>query len=290
MSNRLPSAFRNCRYCGQQFSGRGVTSHETQYCQQRPTQADSDSDDLDVKAGELQKCQLVTSDILTLLVSEPVSESWIQTGHTRLNRGEHNSGNEEITGFDSGDDTFNGLQWLLYLWYINASFNFKLDNFDEQQLDAARNSEDTRGDANQGLNDIKIVYHPSVEWQPDIYTFDYYCNAPELNTTVLHNLDSGTKPPGPNPDKRPWHPFPTWTDFELAEVMLDGHLNKEQIKRILSVFWTANPINHENNSEISDNRLTIQNAADLTHIWDHTIQTRITGIRNKLHSNTSVYL
>ncbi len=47
---------------------------------------------------------------LKLLVSEPVSESWIQTGRTRLNRGEHSSDNEQITEFDLGDDAFNGLQ------------------------------------------------------------------------------------------------------------------------------------------------------------------------------------
>lgn len=109
---------------------------------------------------------------------------------------------------------------------------------------------------------------------------------------MLHDLDldSQSKPPGPNPDKRPWHPFPTRTDFELAEVMLDGHLNKEQIERILSVFWIANPINHENNLDVSDDRLTIHNAADLTHIWNHAIQTRITSVRNNIHSNISVYL
>ncbi len=135
------------------------------------------------------------------------------------------------------------------------------------------------------------MYHPSAERQPDIYTFDYYCNAPELDTAELQDSDSESQAPRlTNSDKRPWHPFPTRTDFELAEVMLDGHLNKKQIERILSVFWTANPINHEINSQISDDRLTIQSAADLTHIWDHAIQTRITGVRNKFHYITSVYL
>lgn len=36
MASRQPSAFKDCRYCGKTFSARGVTSHETRYCSQRP--------------------------------------------------------------------------------------------------------------------------------------------------------------------------------------------------------------------------------------------------------------
>lgn len=37
MANRLPAPTRRCRYCGETFGGRGVTSHETRYCPSRPT-------------------------------------------------------------------------------------------------------------------------------------------------------------------------------------------------------------------------------------------------------------
>lgn len=134
------------------------------------------------------------------------------------------------------------------------------------------------GDANQGLNDIKVVYHPSSGRQTDIYTFEYYCNGPDSEATALN---SSTATPL-NSDKRPWAPFPTRTDFELAEVMLDGHLNRQQINRILTVFRKANPTDSNNNSEVSDNRLTIQNAADLTHIWDQALKTRATGVRDSM--------
>lgn len=109
MSNRVPSASRNCRYCGKQFSARGVTSHETRFCKQRPTyEIDTQADDSDAETGEPQEYLLVlpTSDILTLLVLEQISESWIQTGRTRLNRGEQSSGDEEIMGFE--DAAFDG--------------------------------------------------------------------------------------------------------------------------------------------------------------------------------------
>lgn len=151
---------------------------------------------------------------------------------------------------------------------------------DEPQLDApgldahiSAESSDAMGGAGQGLNNIKVVYHPSSGKQPDIYTFEHYCSAPKPPA-----LDSSALSPSNDSDKRPWHPFPTRTDFELAEVMLDGHLNRKQIDRVLSVFWKAIP-NNQDQSDLSDDRLTIKNSADLSHIWDHALKARAMGVR-----------
>lgn len=84
----------------------------------------------------------------------------------------------------------------------------------------------------------------------------------------------------PDSNKRPWDPFPTRTDFELAEVMLDAHLNRGQIERILSIIWKA--MNGSENSNEATDRVTIQNTADLDNIWDHALRARATGVFNLL--------
>ena len=88
----------------------------------------------------------------------------------------------------------------------------------------------------------------------------------------------------------PWHPFPTRTDFELAEVMLDGHLNRGQIERILSIIWKAINGSENSNDAIDSNRITIQNSADLNKIWDHALKARATGVFNLLNFKAYISL
>lgn len=131
------------------------------------------------------------------------------------------------------------------------------------------------------LDDIKIIYHPSSNRQTDNYSFEFYCSAPteQTESTVDPANSSGTSME-PDSNKRPWHPFPTRTDFELAEVMLDAHLNRGQIERILSIIWKA--MNGSENSNEATDRVTIQNTADLDNIWDHALRAQATGVFNLL--------
>lgn len=149
-----------------------------------------------------------------------------------------------------------------------------MHDLDDRQFTAAYEGEaaDPESDAlpTTVLNDIKVVYHPSAGRPPDIYSFEYYCNAP---TEEKQANDSEAMASEYN--KRPWHPFPTRADFELAEVMLDGHLNKQQIERILAIIWKA--MKGPDSADPAE-RVTIQNSADLSNIWDHALKTRATGV------------
>lgn len=62
-------------------------------------------------------------------------------------------------------------------------------------------------------------------------------------------------------------------------MLLDGHLNKKQIDKVLSIFWKAIPDLGRDQSDLSDDRLTIQSSSDLTYIWDHALKARATGVR-----------
>ncbi|KJA14865.1 hypothetical protein HYPSUDRAFT_1071042, partial [Hypholoma sublateritium FD-334 SS-4] len=154
------------------------------------------------------------------------------------------------------------------LFNINIdSENLTHDDLNKQQL-APSAGEGAADMAGHGLNDIKVVHHPSAGRETEIYTFKYYCNAPDAEQPTL-TLSVAESMPSDS-DKHPWHPFPTRTDFKLAEVILDRHLNRQQIDRILAIFWKATP--PEDNPDISDDRLTIQNSADWSHIWDHALK------------------
>lgn len=125
------------------------------------------------------------------------------------------------------------------------------------------------------LDDIKIIHHPAANRANDTYSFHYYIGAPEYSegdaiTTAAANA---TDPDSDiNTQNRPWRPFPTRLDFELAEVMLDGHLNSHQIERVISIVHQVTP------TPDNSGRFTLKNASDLSHIWDYALQTRASGV------------
>uniref|UniRef100_A0A8H7Y2E1 Uncharacterized protein n=1 Tax=Psilocybe cubensis TaxID=181762 RepID=A0A8H7Y2E1_PSICU len=101
-------------------------------------------------------------------------------------------------------------------------------------LASVHDTEDTSSDHHDGgggdenipiqaiADDIKIEYHPSSKQVDEIFRFeDYKSTLPE------------TKPK--NVDRKPWLPFRTRLDFELAEFMHDSHLNSSQTSTLLSI-------------------------------------------------------
>ncbi|PPQ74821.1 hypothetical protein CVT26_005455 [Gymnopilus dilepis] len=106
------------------------------------------------------------------------------------------------------------------------------------------------------LNDIRIEYHPSTEQPPDTYSFDQYCSFPQ-------------EPAPPFVvDKTPWRPFRTKIDFEVAEIMLDGHLNRRQIARMIDLIQkiAANP-----------ESFTLENESEHEKIWKAARETKAKG-------------
>src|SRR6266700_413567 len=72
------------------------------------------------------------------------------------------------------------------------------------------------------LDDIKIVYHS-------------HCGKPD-QIFRLEDYNSSLPPPTNAPtEENPWRPFRTRTDFEIAELILDTHMNKDQTTNFLKL-------------------------------------------------------
>ena len=168
-----------------------------------------------------------------------------------------------------------------YKWYWQAIENYE----DLAQLDGAILANQETAELNgytPSLNDIRIIHHPSAEREQDVYSFDIYCSGGESNPTEDHlrrfaHMDHTST-------DRPWRPFASRIDFELAEVILDAHMNGPQVERIFDILHRVNienlrPIdtNRASSTHLSES-LTLRSRSDLAQIWDLARQTRATGV------------
>jgi hypothetical protein len=147
-----------------------------------------------------------------------------------------------------------------------------LDDFAAVE-DSASASIDTPAspvDSELEQDDIKVVFHPSTGIPNQLYRFDDYCGT---ESTAAHPGHTSSLPPVDG--SRPWRPFRTKLDFELAEVMLDAHMNGAQTERLLSLIHQA---------VLDPESFTLANLKDLSHIWDMARETRTDKVFSKLHS------
>jgi hypothetical protein len=96
------------------------------------------------------------------------------------------------------------------------------------------------------IDDIKIVYHP-------------YCGKPE---EIFHLEDYNSSLPQPTDiptEEKPWRPFRTRTDFEIAELIFATHMNKDQTTIFLKLLHkiAADP-----------KCFTIANKSELDNTWE----------------------
>ena len=107
-------------------------------------------------------------------------------------------------------------------------------------------------------DDIKVVYHSSTIPE-QLYHFDDY-NGAEATYPVnpVSSSQNGIQ-------ERPWRPFRTKLDFEIAEVMLDAHMNAAQTQRMLSLITEA---------VLDPESFTLKSLKDLSNIWDIARETR----------------
>ncbi|KAF8910223.1 hypothetical protein CPB84DRAFT_1938167 [Gymnopilus junonius] len=111
------------------------------------------------------------------------------------------------------------------------------------------------------VDDIKIEFHPKSGKGPEFLHFDDY-------------LGPQNKPQNDEvPNDEPWEPFHSRLDFEIAELMLESHLNAEQSTALLSLFRKV--IKHPDD-------FTLSNTHDLECIWTDAHRTRGTGFEHKL--------
>jgi hypothetical protein len=107
------------------------------------------------------------------------------------------------------------------------------------------------------FDDIKVEYHPRSRCPTKLFQFNKYMNQfPESN-----NIDIP-------PDPEPWKPFRSQLDFELAELILDTHMNKNQTNALITLIhqWISKP-----------QSFTLKNESDLSKIWQNAA-TRATAV------------
>ncbi|KAF8956124.1 hypothetical protein BDZ97DRAFT_1907300 [Flammula alnicola] len=115
------------------------------------------------------------------------------------------------------------------------------------------------------MNEIRIEYHPHSLMETESFSFQEYTDSPE-------ELEPNSAIPK---DENPWRPFPTRLDFEVSEVMLDAHMNRRQIKKMIELI---------NQAIASPNSFTLASEADHSRIWDHARDTRATGFEKRVIS------
>jgi hypothetical protein len=96
------------------------------------------------------------------------------------------------------------------------------------------------------IDDFRTEYHPSSGRPPILQRFEDYGQ---------HNPSIAVTPS----DERPWEPFRSRLDFEIAELALEAALNKKQTDRLLSLFDRC--------ARQLDN-FTLRNHADMSKLWD----------------------
>jgi hypothetical protein len=96
------------------------------------------------------------------------------------------------------------------------------------------------------IDDIRTEFHPNSGLPPRIDHFsDYRAQA-----------DTVRKPP---PDKTPWRPFRSRTDFEFAEIALKASLNKDLTDALIKLI-------HRCAKEKGS--FTLKNHSDLSELWE----------------------
>jgi hypothetical protein len=94
-------------------------------------------------------------------------------------------------------------------------------------------------------DDIKIVYHPHCGKPEEIFHLEDY-NIPRPTTNIPT-------------EENPWRPFRTRTDFEIAELILATHMNKDQTTIFLKLL-------HEIAAD--PKCFTIANKKELDNTWE----------------------
>ena len=103
---------------------------------------------------------------------------------------------------------------------------------------------------NHQNNDIKIVYHPHSGNPDEIFHLeDYNVSLP--------------RPTNLNTPENPWRPFWTCTDFEIAELILATHMNKDMNKD-----QTTNFLKLLHKIAADPKCFTIANKMELNKTWE----------------------
>lgn len=99
-------------------------------------------------------------------------------------------------------------------------------------------------------DDIRIEYHDKSEMPPKHLSFDEYSFNNSQESESGRNVQTNAEP---------WRPFTSRLDFEVAELVLETHLNKNQTNSLLSLIRRC----------INDPAsFSLDNSKDLNAIWE----------------------
>lgn len=113
-------------------------------------------------------------------------------------------------------------------------------------------------DSDQVNVDYKIEYHPNSIRDKHTETFsleEYLSRNPKSDSPA---------------DSTPWSPFRSRLDFEVAELILDAHMNQSQTNILLNLIHRC----------IRDQKsFTLSNFKDLSSIWDEARKMHMSQVR-----------
>lgn len=98
------------------------------------------------------------------------------------------------------------------------------------------------------LDDFRTEYHPKASRPTRVDHFEDYGR-------------SEYQPPSKPPISNPWTPFRTRLDFELADLILNAALNRQQITTLISII-------HQSREQKDGEGVTLNSYKDLSDTWD----------------------
>jgi len=105
-------------------------------------------------------------------------------------------------------------------------------------------------------DDIKVEHHPNSGIKAKVYAFEDFQRNPMAATS------------DPPPNKKPWLPFKSRLEFEVAQIALEAALNNDQTDRLIKICRQC---------AIGNDKFTFENHKDIHRKWDAASQ-RVTGV------------
>ncbi|KAG1731038.1 hypothetical protein EDD22DRAFT_1014271, partial [Suillus occidentalis] len=110
------------------------------------------------------------------------------------------------------------------------------------------------------VDDIKLEYHPSSGITPEVHAFNDFKRCPPTSSAPPH--------------KRPWAPFKSRLEFEIAELALEACLNNDQTDRLITLC---------NRCASQSEKFTFKNHKDIRERWE-AVSHRTTGFTHDVIS------
>lgn len=134
-----------------------------------------------------------------------------------------------------------------------------LDEFPSFKSTYNRNINDTHPPPNK----IRVEYHPKSEKEPAHFPFYNFTSDRAADITDSQQLADTPV------DEKPWRPFSSRLDFEIADLILETHMNSNQTDRLLSLIRKCISEPHT---------LTLVDDKDVKSTWDAARKTRTTEV------------